>query len=188
MEFFESFKGGRLGVLGLTLAAAVSLAASSAYAGAGKEWPVSRGDLAGTGYSTLDQVNTGNVSNLKVKWMHSMGSVLSQETAPLIIDGVMYFSTSSGPAYVFAVNAETGETIWAHQPDMPNDYHAVVCCGEANRGVTYANGRIFFGRDHCPALYHDLEQCAICSWTATRKRIQEENSRNQALKNKRRKK
>ena len=146
MKFFDSFKGGRIGALGLTLAAAVSLATSSAYAGAGKEWPVSRGDMAGTGYSTLDQVNTGNVSNLKVSWMHSLGSVLSQETAPLIIDGVMYLSTSSGPAYVFALDAVTGETIWAHQPDMPSDYHSVVCCGEANRGVAYDNGRIFFGR------------------------------------------
>ncbi len=33
---------------------------------------------------------------------------------------------------------------------------------------------IFFGREHCPALYHDLSQCPICSWAATRKRIQEE--------------
>ena len=144
MTIFDNFKGGRLGVPGLALA--VALASSSAYAGAGKEWTVFGGDNAATRYSTLDQVNTGNVSNLKVKWMHSMGSVLSQETSPLIIDGVMYVSTSSGPAFIFAINAVTGETIWAHQPDMQADFHQIVCCGEANRGVAYANGRIFFGR------------------------------------------
>ena len=33
---------------------------------------------------------------------------------------------------------------------------------------------IYFGREHCPALYHDLEQCPICSWAATKKRIREE--------------
>lgn len=33
---------------------------------------------------------------------------------------------------------------------------------------------IYFGREHCPALYHDLEDCPICSWAATKKRIQEE--------------
>ncbi len=33
---------------------------------------------------------------------------------------------------------------------------------------------IFFGREHCPALYHDLEQCPICSWAATKKRKAEE--------------
>ncbi len=33
---------------------------------------------------------------------------------------------------------------------------------------------IFFGREHCPARNHDLTQCPICSWAATRKRIREE--------------
>lgn len=30
---------------------------------------------------------------------------------------------------------------------------------------------IFFGREYCPALRHDLMSCPICSWTATKKRI-----------------
>lgn len=33
---------------------------------------------------------------------------------------------------------------------------------------------IYFGREHCPALYHDLESCPICSWAATKKQIREE--------------
>ena len=33
---------------------------------------------------------------------------------------------------------------------------------------------IYFGREHCPALYHDLSTCPICSWAATKKRIAEE--------------
>ncbi|MFL2493696.1 MAG: endonuclease III domain-containing protein [Candidatus Thalassarchaeum sp.] len=36
---------------------------------------------------------------------------------------------------------------------------------------------IYFGREHCPALRHDLEQCLICSWAATKKRKREEMSR-----------
>ncbi len=36
---------------------------------------------------------------------------------------------------------------------------------------------IFFGREHCPALRHDLEQCLICSWAATKKRKREESIR-----------
>ncbi len=36
---------------------------------------------------------------------------------------------------------------------------------------------IFFGREHCPALYHDLEACPICSWAATKKRKAEERAR-----------
>ncbi len=33
---------------------------------------------------------------------------------------------------------------------------------------------IFFGREYCPARNHDLTNCPICSWTATKKRISQE--------------
>ena len=36
---------------------------------------------------------------------------------------------------------------------------------------------IFFGREYCPALRHDLAACPICSWAATKKRIREESAR-----------
>ena len=47
---------------------------------------------------------------------------------------------------------------------------------------------IFFGREYCPARYHDLEECPICSWAATKKRKLEEKKSDQELRNKRRKK
>jgi endonuclease-3 len=37
---------------------------------------------------------------------------------------------------------------------------------------------IFFGREHCPARGHDLTQCPICSWAASKKRIREEAKKN----------
>lgn len=40
---------------------------------------------------------------------------------------------------------------------------------------------IYFGREHCPALRHDLTKCPICSWAASKKRIAEESKRNLAL-------
>ncbi|HSK77582.1 MAG TPA: endonuclease III [Thermoanaerobaculia bacterium] len=40
---------------------------------------------------------------------------------------------------------------------------------------------IYFGREHCPALYHDLDACPICSWAASKKRKDEERRRNLAL-------
>jgi endonuclease-3 len=36
---------------------------------------------------------------------------------------------------------------------------------------------IFFGREYCPARFHDLSQCPICSWAATKKRIQAESKK-----------
>ena len=43
---------------------------------------------------------------------------------------------------------------------------------------------IFFGREYCPARYHDLSQCPICSWAATKKRIAEEARMNKSKKSK----
>ena len=43
---------------------------------------------------------------------------------------------------------------------------------------------IFFGREYCPARYHDLSQCPICSWAATKKRIAEEAQMNRKKKSK----
>jgi endonuclease III len=40
---------------------------------------------------------------------------------------------------------------------------------------------IYFGREHCPALYHDLDACPICSWAASAKRKREERERNRGL-------
>ena len=40
---------------------------------------------------------------------------------------------------------------------------------------------IYFGREYCPALYHDLETCPICSWAASKKRKDEERRRNLTL-------
>ncbi len=125
---------------------ALAFFASSSLAESGAEWRVAGGDFANTRYSSLDQINASNVDQLSVAWIQSLGSTHSQEATPLVIDGVMYLATSAGPAYVFALDAKTGETIWTHQPEMPPDYHSIVCCGHANRGIAYSNGRIFFGR------------------------------------------
>jgi endonuclease-3 len=40
---------------------------------------------------------------------------------------------------------------------------------------------IFFGREYCPALYHDLSQCPVCSWAAPKAQWQAEERRNKSL-------
>jgi endonuclease-3 len=44
---------------------------------------------------------------------------------------------------------------------------------------------IYFGRQYCPALYHDLDACPICSWAASKKRKEEERRRNVGLRRRR---
>jgi PQQ-dependent dehydrogenase (methanol/ethanol family) len=119
---------------------------SPAGAQAGKEWPTYGGDHANTRYSSLDQITTANVGKLRVAWLRSLGSVESQESTPLVVGDTMYVSTSTGPRYVFALDARTGKVKWKYEPELPSDYAATVCCGLGNRGVAYASGRVFVGR------------------------------------------
>lgn len=137
---------GRGILLPVILCLALLVIAGLSFAESGKEWTIYGGDYANTRHSSLNQINKENVKNLKVEWIHSLGSTHSQENTPLVIGGKMYVSTSAGPAYVFALDAKTGKVLWTHQPEMPEDYHSIVCCGHANRGLTYANGKIFMGR------------------------------------------
>jgi alcohol dehydrogenase (cytochrome c) len=153
-------------VLTTLVGAAFVATASSALAQAGSEWPHYGGDQANTRHSTLEQINTGNVKNLRVVWMHSLGSLESQESSPLIVGDTMYVSTSTGPKYVFALDAKTGKQKWKYEPEMPNDYFATVCCGLDNRGVAYANGKVFVGRLDAKLVALDA-QTGKELWTAT---------------------
>jgi endonuclease-3 len=47
---------------------------------------------------------------------------------------------------------------------------------------------IYFGREHCPARYHDFAKCPICSWAASKAAAKEEKLRDQAVHAKRRQK
>src|SRR5581483_9668386 len=136
----------RRNLLSGLVAAALVTATSAAMAQAGNEWPHYGGDYGNTRYSSLNQINTSNVKNLKVQWMHSLGSLESQQSSPLIVGDTMYVTTSTGPKFVFALDAKTGKTKWKYEPELPNDYFSTVCCGLDNRGVAYANGKVFVGR------------------------------------------
>lgn len=128
--------------LGLLLA----VAAPAVMAESGKEWVMYGGDYANTRYSTLNQINAGNVNKLKVAWIRSLGTLETQESTPIVVGDTMYVSTSTGPRYVFALNAKDGMIKWKYEPELPNDFMATVCCGLDNRGVAYANGKIFVTR------------------------------------------
>lgn len=152
-------------LMGLVGVACVATA-SSVRAQAGGEWPYYGGDQANTRYSTLEQISASNVKNLRVAWMHSLGSIESQESSPLIVGDTLYVTTSTGPKYVFALDARTGKQKWKYEPDMPSDYMATVCCGLDNRGVAYANGKVFVGRLDAKLVALDAKTGAEL-WTAT---------------------
>src|SRR5579872_6094109 len=98
----------RVGTL-LACSAAFTFPASFiAHAESRNEWAIYGGDAANTRYSTLDQINTGTVKDLKAAWALQLGVLKAQESTPLVIADTMYITTSLGPRYVYAVDAKTG--------------------------------------------------------------------------------
>ncbi|HEY8286804.1 MAG TPA: PQQ-binding-like beta-propeller repeat protein, partial [Chloroflexota bacterium] len=115
-------------------------------------WPTEAGNLTSTRYSTLDQITTWNVKQLKPAWKTQLippaqakkyWSQYTQEATPVVQDGIMYLPTGNDD--VFAMNAVTGRKLWTYysHTDQKNN---TVCCGWDNRGVAVGQGMVFVGR------------------------------------------
>ncbi len=94
-------------------------------------WLMYNGTLDSQRFSRLDQINTANVGQLKLKWAHHIPQLDRAETTPLVVDGVMFITES--PSNVLAVDAVTGRPFWRYDHPLPDDLR--VCCGRNNRGV-----------------------------------------------------
>jgi quinohemoprotein ethanol dehydrogenase len=115
---------------------------------ASEDWLTNGGSLWNQRYSSLDQIDTSNVSQLKGVWLtHLRGSGVaakySGESQPVTYHGVIYVPT--GQDDVFAVSAETGEILWEHQAHLDQTI-SVVCCGWESRGVALGDGKVYIGQ------------------------------------------
>lgn len=125
--------------------------AHAQYGAAGGEWRSYGGGPGSSRYAPLDQIGPWNVHELEVAWRwrspdNDIAGPTSYafELTPLMVDGVLYTSTSFGQAA--AIDAATGETLWVHDPQAylsgtpPNN-------GYLSRGVAYwesgADRRVF---------------------------------------------
>src|SRR6266404_5435631 len=82
------------------------------------EWPHYTGDLAGTRYSPLDQINAENFSKLEVAWRFKTDNLGTRpeyklEGTPLMVNGMLY-ATGGTRRSVVALKADTGEMVWVH--------------------------------------------------------------------------
>src|SRR3989475_1277181 len=128
------------------LSAAVILALIAPAAGQTTDWPVYGGDTGNTRYSPLQTLTPANVGKLKVAWALQLGSLRSQESTPVVVGDTLYVTSSHGPKHVFAVDARTGTIRWRYAPEVPAGIDQFACCDVNNRGVAYANGKVFVGR------------------------------------------
>ena len=94
-------------------------------------------------YSTLNQITAQNVGKLQVAWTFSTGVLRGHEGAPLVIGDVMYVHAPF-PNTVFALDLNhDGKILWKYEPKQDPNVIPVMCCDTVNRGVAYADGKMF---------------------------------------------
>ena len=107
------------------------------------DWQLHNLDLAGSRFSELDQITPENVDRLTPRWLFQHGVIdgVSNQTTPVVVDGVMYVTDSRGSVY--AVDAADGHLLWTY------DVTDLLGGGRRegyvfrHRGVTYSNGIVY---------------------------------------------
>jgi len=108
-----------------------------------KQWVMQQGNDANTRYSKLNQITAANVKKLQVAWTFSTGVLRGHEGGPLVVGDVMYVHTPfPNTVYALDLNHE-GKIIWKYEPRQDPNVIPIMCCDTVNRGVAYADGKIF---------------------------------------------
>jgi PQQ-dependent dehydrogenase (methanol/ethanol family) len=133
--------------ISLGLAAAVSVSALAnqeltQLSADANNWAMQAGNFANTRHSELKQVNAGNVNKLQVAWMFSTGVLRGHEGSPLVIGDTMFLHTPF-PNNVFAIDLETQKIKWKYAPKQDPAVIPQMCCDTVNRGLAYADGKVF---------------------------------------------
>jgi quinohemoprotein ethanol dehydrogenase len=107
------------------------------------QWMTYGGDYQERHYSGLSLIDQSNVNQLGLAWSASYDTNVQQTGTPLFVDGVIYVSTAWSKVYAF--DARSGRQLWLHDPRVPSEWAAKVCCGLKNRGVAAWRGKIYVG-------------------------------------------
>ena len=95
-------------------------------------------------HSPLTKINADNAAQLGLAWHHDLDAVnRGQQATPIVVDGVMYVTTAWSK--VFALDAKTGQQLWAFDPQVPGDWGINACCDVVNRGVAVWQGKVYVG-------------------------------------------
>src|SRR3984885_7232502 len=109
------------------------------------QWTMPAKNYASTRFSTLTDINTGTVKNLKLAWTFSTGLTRGHEAAPLVVNSTMYIVTP-WPNILYALDlTKPGAPVkWSYKPKPSPSSQGVACCDVVNRGAAYFNGRIYY--------------------------------------------
>jgi quinoprotein glucose dehydrogenase len=140
-------------------------------------WPHYGNDPGGARYSSLTQINRGNVAQLRVAWTFRTGALLNEtylnrraafESTPLLVEGKLFLSTPYD--HVIALDPQSGNKLWEHDPgiDLSHGYAVVTSRGVAAWRDTAARPdtpcalRIFIGTIDARLIALDAQTGAPC--------------------------
>ncbi|NML45343.1 PQQ-binding-like beta-propeller repeat protein [Ramlibacter sp. G-1-2-2] len=104
-------------------------------------WLHTNGGYSQHRYYPGSQINTTNVKRLRPVYLFQTEVKESMETAPIVVDGIMYMTTAFN--HVYALDATTGQEFWHYKHNMGPI--TTFCCGPNNRGVAIEGGRLYMG-------------------------------------------
>ncbi|MGH8216875.1 MAG: membrane-bound PQQ-dependent dehydrogenase, glucose/quinate/shikimate family [Rhodanobacteraceae bacterium] len=125
--------------------AAANAATPTATAAPGANWTAYGGNGYGERYSSLKQVTTGNVHELKLAWTYHTGETKTgpndpdestSEDTPLEIGGTLYVCTTHD--HIVALDAATGKQLWNYDPHVQysHDNQHLTCRGLGYHSAT----------------------------------------------------
>src|SRR5664280_1335285 len=135
-----------------------------------KQWVMQQGDDANTRYSKLNQINASNVKKLQVAWTFSTGVLRGHEGGPLVVGDTMYVHTPfPNTVYALDLNNE-GKILWKYEPRQDPNVIPIMCCDTVNRGVAYADGKIFLHQADTTLIALDAKTCLLYTSPSPRDR------------------
>ena len=105
----------------------------------GNNFLLTNGDYRQQRYYPNSQINRANVARLRPAWIFQTDLMESIETSPIVVNGVMYVTTSYD--HVYALDARTGEQLWHYKHKLGPI--TTYCCGPNNRGVAAYEDKIY---------------------------------------------
>ena len=116
------------------------------------QFPSDQRHYAQTRFHPAKQINGNNVKNLHVAWIFQTDVKESLETSPIVVNGVMFVTTSY--SHVCAVDARTGRELWHYNHKMGPI--TTYCCGPNNRGVQVLNDTVYLATLNSKLVAHHL--------------------------------
>ena len=107
------------------------------------DWYSFGGDHTERHFAPLDQINTETISQLKPVWYQDIYTAPGAFSAPLEVDGVVYFA--AGYSVVHAMDAMTGELLWQYDPEAPQVAGEKLRSSWGIRGIGYGDGKVLTG-------------------------------------------